>query len=343
MAVIDADAHSIETDRTWTYLEEAERQFAPVGVATANANEQSGGYWLIDGKVRSRLGNVGKMFPKESRELTDVSARLRHMDELGIDVQVIYPSILTQYTQKREVEAAFCKTYNRWMADVWGQSNNRLRWACILPLMDIEKSREELRFARDHGACAIFARSFEGDRQLIDPYFFPLYEEAQSLNVPVCVHASLGNSTIENLLTQGKDGGNFLKFKLSVIGAFHQIVTNALPEQFPTLRFGFVGTSSQWVPYVLHDLLRRFAWKGWTMGPDLMRDYRLFVACQTDDDLPYVLQYAGEDNLMCGTDYGHADTSTEMEALSTLRKRTDVEPRILNKILDDNPRALYGI
>jgi hypothetical protein len=32
-----------------------------------------------------------------------------------------------------------------------------------------------------------------------------------------------------------------------------------------------------------------------------------------------------------------------MEALSTLRKRTDVDPRILSKILDDNARALYGL
>ncbi len=342
MAIIDADAHSIETDRTWEYLEEAERQYAPVGVAS-KGDDTGGSYWLIDGRVRSRLGNVGKMFPKEARELIDVSARLRHMDELGIDIQVIYPSILTQYTHRPEVEQAFCKSYNRWMADVWGQSSNRLRWACILPLMDIDKSIEELRFARDHGACAIFARSFEGARQLIDPYFFPVYEEAGDLSVPICVHASLGNDTMEALLSQGRDQGNFLKFKLSVIGAFHQIVTNALPEQFPKLRFGFVETSSQWVPYVLHDLLRRFAWKGWTIGPQLMRDYRLYVACQTDDDLPYVLQYAGEDNLMCGTDYGHADTSTEMEALSTLRKRTDVEPRILAKILDDNPRALYAL
>lgn len=342
MAVIDADAHVIETDRTWEYLDEAERQFGPVGVAAAGSEPQNG-YWVIDGKARARGGNVGKMFPRESRELLEVSARLHHMDELGIDIQVIYPSILTAYTTRPEVESAFCKSYNRWMADVWGESKNRLRWATILPLMRMDNALEELRFARDHGACAIFIRSFEGERQLIDPYFFLLYEEASKLDVPVCIHASVANSTLEHILSQGKDGGNFLKFKLTVVGAFHQLVTNSIPEQFPRLRFGFVETSSQWVPYVLHDLLRRFAWKGWTLGPDLMRENRLYVACQTDDDLPYVLQYAGEDNLVCGTDYGHADTATEMEALSRLQERTDVDQRILNKIVDANPRALYGL
>ncbi|MPZ13342.1 MAG: amidohydrolase family protein [Chloroflexi bacterium] len=343
MPIIDADAHVIETDRTWEYVEEADRSFRPVAVGPVGALDPDGGYWLIDGKVRSRQGNVGKIFPKESRELLDVSARLRHMDELGIDTQVLFPSILTAYTDRPEIEHAFCTSYNRWMADAWGQSGNRLRWAAILPLMRMDRALDELRFARDHGACAVFVRSIEGDRQLIDPSFFPLYETAMNLDVPVCVHASVGNAALDAILSQGRDQGNFLKFKLTVIGAFHQLVTNGVPEQFPRLRFGFIETSSQWVPYVVHDLLRRFKWKGWEMGPDLMRKNRLYVACQTDDDLPYVLQYAGEDNLVIGTDYGHADTATEMNALGNVRERTDVDPRVIRKILDDNPRALYGL
>jgi predicted TIM-barrel fold metal-dependent hydrolase len=70
------------------------------------------------------------------------------------------------------------------------QSNGRLRWAAPLPLITM-KALEELRWVRDHGACAVFVKSIEGDRQLIDPYFYPLYEEAQKLDVPICVHASI--------------------------------------------------------------------------------------------------------------------------------------------------------
>lgn len=343
MPIIDADAHVIETDRTWEYMDESERQLKPVTVRPTGGPAAGGAYWLIDGRVRSREGNVGKIFPKESRELLDVSARLRHMDELGVDIQVLYPSMLTPITSRPEVEIALCKSYNRWLADVWSQGSSRLRWAAILPLMSMDTALSELRFARDHGACAVFIRSIEGDRQLIDPYFFSLYEEATRLNVPICVHASIGNFAMHDILSQGRDRGNFVKFKLTVVAAFHQLVTNGIPEQFPKLRFGFIETSAQWVPYVVHDLLRRFAWKGWNLGPDLLRQYRLYVACQTDDDLPYVLRYAGEDNLVIGTDYGHADTSTEIGAFQHLRQRKDIEPRAINKILDDNPRALYGL
>ena len=50
-----------------------------------------------------------------------------------------------------------------------------------------------------------------------------------------------------------------------------------------------------------------------------LKENRIYVTCQTDDDLDQVLTYAGEDNLVIGTDYGHADNAAEIEALRKLR------------------------
>jgi predicted TIM-barrel fold metal-dependent hydrolase len=341
MPVIDADAHVVETDRTWQYVEEAERPYAPILVG--QGGDPAKGYWLIDGKVKARNGNVSDLFPAESRELINVPARLRHMDIMGIDIQVLFPSMLQAYTDRPEVELAFCKSYNRWLADVCGESDGRLRWAAILPLMSMDQALPELRFARDHGACGVFIRTIEaGDRQIIDPYFFPMYEEAMKLDLPVCVHASFGSVTFGNLFYMGKNAGAFPKFQLTVVAAFHELVFNEVPKQFPSLRFGFVETGAQWLPYVLMHLLRRPGFTDIT-GPQLMRDNRLYVACEVHEDLPYILQSSGEDSLIVGTDYSHADPHMELNAVRALRARKDVEPRIVEKILDDNARALYGI
>jgi predicted TIM-barrel fold metal-dependent hydrolase len=59
--------------------------------------------------------------------------------------------------------------------------------------------------------------------------------------------------------------------------------------------------------------------------------------------LPYILSYAGEDNLVIGTDYGHADTASEISALRELQHNGQVNSEAVKKILDDNPRALYGL
>lgn len=343
--IIDADAHVIETDATWEFIKEEDLAHAPVLASAKDREGQERNYWVIDGRARPRggVGNVGQMFPKGARELVDVPGRLQHMDRLGVDVHVIYPSILSPITDRPETELALSRGYNRQLAHAWGQSNDRLRWAAVLPLMSIDEALPELRWARDYGACAVFIRSIEGDRQIIDPYFFPLYEEAQNLDVPICVHASIGNQTLVDILSQGDDSGNFLKFKLTVVGAFHQLVMNRTPEQFPKLRWGFIETSSAWIPFAIHDLVRRFRRKGMELPEHVMRDYRMYVACEADDDLPFILKYSGEDNIVIGTDYSHSDNSTEMEAITHLQERSDVEPRILQKIVDANPRALYGL
>ena len=66
------------------------------------------------------------------------------------------------------------------------------------------------------------------------------------------------------------------------------------------------------------------------------------MTSQTDDDISYLIGYAGEDNLLIGTDYGHTDQSSEIEALRIFQEQGTVAPRIVSKILDANPRAAYG-
>ena len=342
--IVDSDAHVVESEATWEFIPDDNLANAPVVVSANDRLGKERDYWIIDGKARNRTGagNTGVMFPQGARELVDVPGRLRHMDQLGVDLHVIYPSILSPITDRPETELALSRGYNRQLANAWEQSD-RLRWAAVLPLMTMDKATEELRWARDHGACAVFIRSIEGARQLFDPYFFPLYETAQELDIPICVHASIGNQSLVDILSAGDDDGNFLKFKLTVVGAFHQLVMNRTPEHFPRLRWGFIETSSAWIPFVVHDIIRRFTRKGMTLPNHIMRDYRMYVACEADDDLPFILKYSGEDNIVIGTDYSHADNSTEMEAITHLLERTDVDQRILHKIVDDNARALYSL
>ncbi len=68
----------------------------------------------------------------------------------------------------------------------------------------------------------------------------------------------------------------------------------------------------------------------------MLRKNKIWVTCQTDDDLPYVLKYSGDDMLVIGTDYGHNDTSSEILALRKLKEDGAVPTPVVNKILDDN-------
>ena len=179
-----------------------------------------------------------------------------------------------------------------------------------------------------------------GNKLLSDPYYYPLYEEAAKLNLPICVHASTGDFNWLELF--GHESG-FAKFKLAPLSAFHSILNDGVPSKFPTLRFGFIEIRAQWVPYAIVDIRKRFEQKGKQLSKNALRDNRIFVTCQTDDDLPYVLKYSGEDNIVIGSDYGHKDSSAEIEALRKLKLEGDVKPEVIDKILYANAKALYGL
>ena len=130
MAVIDADAHVLETNRTWEYMEGAEKAYRPQIVTSSNDAGVTGEYWLVDGRLHAKSDNVGHDTPEESREMSDIASRLKHMDEMGVSMQVLYPTIfLRPVTDKPEVEMALFKSYNRWLCDIWKAGHDRLRWA----------------------------------------------------------------------------------------------------------------------------------------------------------------------------------------------------------------------
>ena len=69
----------------------------------------------------------------------------------------------------------------------------------------------------------------------------------------------------------------------------------------------------------------------------------MFVTCLVTDSLDYILSFAGEGQLVVGTDYGHADNSAEIEAIRKLKNDGTLPAGVADKILNDNAKALYGL
>ena len=208
---------------------------------------------------------------------------------------------------------------------------------------------DELRFAKAHGACGVLKKGREcGDRAASDPYFFPLYEEAGRLDMPICIHLGSGDATLSDATTTAVSG--LMGLTLPVLDAFHALVTDAIPQQFPALKFGFIETTASWVPYLVTELRRgheRMSWmRTFELHQELLRANRFYVSCDTFDDLAHIVNLAGDDNLIIGSDYGHADMSAEIDALRILQEQGDkgqVSRAAVGKILDDNARAFYGL
>lgn len=358
--IIDADAHVVETERTWDFMDPADRKYRPQLVALPDATPRPF-VWVVDGKVRFRVNNatlspedllgvsdqLGRnvVTVQEARELRDVDARIKHMDQLGIDVEVLHNSFFIHRVSFRtEAEVPICRGYNRWVADIWRQGRGRLRWTLVPPVTSIPDSLDEIRFGKEHGAVGVALRGIELDRTLVDPYFYPLYDEAQRLDLPIVLHTGNGNAQFCDLFDSPFDpGGGLARFNAPTVAFCHQLLLSELPSLFPTLRWGIVEAGSSWLPWVINDARQRYQASGRKWPEEGFAAFRTYVTCMTNEDMPFILKYAGEDRIMIGTDYGHTDTSSEVDALDVFRRTSGLEPRIVQKVLSDNPRALYGV
>jgi predicted TIM-barrel fold metal-dependent hydrolase len=353
MPIIDSDSHVVESEPTWDFMDQADYEFRPVLVSDNGDRKKA--RWMVEGELRHAAGlglstqdleesskRTGRnlVTPEAARTGLDVAARLRHLDALGIDIQVLYPTIfIEEVASTARAEIAICKGWNRWLASIWKQGQGRLRWTCVLPLRTLAAALDELRFAHEHGACAVFMRPVEGERLPADPYFYPIYEEASRLNLAMGVHIANGNRGLCELL-----GTPFAIFRGPTPIACHAIIMSEVPKLFPALRWGFIEASAQWVPWIVKEAASRLRGRGEAIAPnEIFKQCNIYVTCQNDDDLPYILQYSGEDQLVIGTDYGHTDTSSNVSAISEFIEERAVEPRVMEKILYHNARALYGL
>ena len=108
---------------------------------------------------------------------------------------------------------------------------------------------QEIRWAKDRGAAGVFFRGIEGNLTLDNPYFFPVYQAASDLDLPICIHQGSGSPTFINFLNLERNR-QWSHSAVLPLFAFNDIVNNKIPELFPRLKFGFIEAYASWIPYL---------------------------------------------------------------------------------------------
>jgi len=362
MKVIDADAHVEESPSIFSRLDAKYygRRPLPVRLDSDTVYQGCNAVWLIDGQTYPKPVGVGraaipfntpalsdnarqKPVSIPAQELTDVRARLADMDKVGIGVQVVYPTLfLATTTLDVQFEAALCRSYNNFMADACGKSGNRIKFSAIVPIRDIEESIREMKRSKGLGAVGVVLYGVAWDKSLGHKDLLPFYEEAASLNIPLCIHHSWGSPAI----TEAFDfhPTSFTSGTIPVLIGVYCLLISGVLDAVPKLNIAVLEAGSMWVPYMIQQLERTGVRVG---GPkDIARyfkDGRIFVGCEADEDINYLVQWMGEDSMVIGSDYPHIDVSFESDMTEVLMRREDVPLRIKEKILSDNPSRLYAL
>ena len=208
--VLDSDIHIIEPPDLWPrYIDPAFRDRAPVGLTEdegdlrlALAGKPWGRIAIDADRSKRRQGrnyalNQERWRPYAERGWTS-KVQLEAMDIEGIDVAVVYPSrglfALTVPDLDPRLAAAIARAYNDWLHEFCQENPERLLGAGMISPFDVDDAvAEARRCVREFGFRAMFLRPNEvNGRNWHDPYYEPLWDALEELEVPLGFHEGVG-------------------------------------------------------------------------------------------------------------------------------------------------------
>ena len=290
--LVDADGHYYEPPTAIAeYIDPEYRDIAPKRVIGPDGHERiEGKHWgsfnvggggapqfrraggVGDGLVGVDRNDGVDIMDRTDRDRhghEDPAARLKVMDEEGIDVAVLYPSGALTWIPEPEYHHVLSRALNRWLADYASAAPGRLYGAAnIVAIHDVEAACDEVRrCVKEHGFKAVFLRTCtakENDRWWGRQYD-PFWATCQELDVAVGFHPFNGDTMFGapsyfDLWGPGADKLFMRTPFASVVDAMASVmgvIIGGVAERYPDLRFTILESSG--------GCWSRF-WSVWTSG-----------------------------------------------------------------------------
>jgi predicted TIM-barrel fold metal-dependent hydrolase len=362
--VIDADGHIVEPHDMWDrYLDPkyADRKPAMVKDADGVTRFQlNGQLWPTPcGLGAGRPEGVGAFYDTDSAHRReggwDSAARLTDMDAEGIDVMVLYPSMLLMGIATIEdagYAEAVCRAYNDWLADQCRHDPARIIGVALVPLRHPQVAvREARRGVKELGMRGVMAHPAPADERNLDhPDYDPVYAEIEALGVPLAFHEGGGGH--ERTLSSFRYDSYILTHVIShpfeQMTACANMIVGGVFERFPRLQVAYLEAGSSWLPGWLDRLdehverLHHLA-PSLTLSPSEYFNRNCWISCDPDErTLAATIGLIGTDRIVWASDYPHLDArdGPVRKFFATQTSLTDADFRA---ILQDNPRRLYGL
>jgi predicted TIM-barrel fold metal-dependent hydrolase len=288
--------------------------------------------------------------------------QLEAMDKEGLDAAVMFPSrglnVLVgndggARTPDSRFAAAIARAYNDWLAELCQADPKRMLGAGMISVYDINDAVEEThRVVEDLGFKSVFLRSnIVTPVPWHDPYFEPLWDTLERLDIPLGFHQASGTSVpmINRIWFPGSLGmqrafGQPIG-QMFGVGGF---LMGGILERHPRLKVAFLEANCSWLPWLLWRLDEAWELEGDVDMPDLTMapsEYfkRQCVASVEPDEVParYAIDFLGNDNLVYSTDYPHGDSRFPHATESFLELPISDEDK--RKILWDNCARFYAV
>ena len=372
--IVDMDSHVMEPPDLWdNYLESKYKNRS----ITIKKNSEGLEELIVDNQVllAGRLAVLGGV-DHDAMDLFahpevpymegcppasyDTTARLRLLDQWGVDAGVVFPTIgiLWDKAEDPELAMAYARAYNNWQWDFAAPALGRIIPIAHIPLYDVDLALTELRRCIKLGFKGMFlAPEPVNGKRPSHPDFDPLWQEMVAADLPICVHLIVRfnrpvnpaashwwDPTTEPMNTVFSFG---LGGTMQLMPTVAALVCDGLFDRFPKLKVAIVESGAGYAAYLMDRLDEKYARFGGAVNlkqkpSEYIRENFWFVMDPSERSIDAQCDLVGENQFMWGSDYPHIDSHADaMQEVHEALKPMSESRR--NKVLGGNAARLFGL
>ncbi|OCC25527.1 hypothetical protein MB02_02520 [Croceicoccus estronivorus] len=263
---------------------------------------------------------------KNQMEVANTRARLKWMDEQGIDIQnviclsgITYQTFLDDGALRQEV----IRAANDWLADTCDEANGRLLPVTALDYADLGWAIEELTRMRKRGSrIVLIPGSPINGKSIVHPDWDAFWQAVTDNGMIAMLHTGFermsfdpGWSNMNADATVLRQFGSSFRHVTAMM-VINAMVFSGLFERHPTLTVMFAELGSGWLPFMLSDIDERAAptaelflgeWK-YPMKPSeyIRRNIRVTpLASGSDSPLDTIMEQLPAEMMVFSSDFPH--------------------------------------
>ncbi len=274
-----------------------------------------------------------------------LSDRLKDMDEMGLDMQLIMPPPPQCYfTVPVEIAVKATRVLNDGIAEYVAKTPDRFVALGTVPLQDGNEAAAELeRAMKTLGFKGVQILTNVGGKELSDPAFAPFWAKAEALGALVVIHP--------NGFTEGQRLSRF--YFNNVVGnpfdttvALHYLIFDGVLERHPKLKILAVHGGGYLAGYsgrIDHAWGARSDVHGTLPKPptSYLKQVYFDTVVFTPHQLEYLVKMFGADHILMGTDYPF--DMADYDPVGHVTGTASLDEKTVAAIVGGNAKRLLGL
>jgi len=292
---------------------------------------------------------MGVTFPSPRTDDDNAEGRLRDMDREGSDVHFIVSNSGPGHPDP-DIEMEFIAAQNRYLDTFCGTNPHRLKSSLTVTPVSIQKSVEEINRWGDKPWAVAIHPSLPLDYPLDHPDMYPIWDAAQKKGLAVIHHSFATGYPGYRDLWENPFIGRCASHPWAAMRAVSAFIGGGLMDRFPDIKFGVLESGFGWVPFWSRRMDDQMEYVGYTAElKHKMSDYftsgRFFTSIEQHEgaDMARIFnEVLGDDVLMFGSDYPHAESRFPESADRVLTWQNMLGAEAMKKMMWDNPVRFFG-